>query len=1137
MDTKKILICGTFMRYACLLYLLQSHKIWSNSDIVAVGELQLIWEDKNANQILSSLRLYFLPEYTPEGRLHTHGEDEVVAVSEKAVLRVVDLLDWIARPSEVVWDHHSLYPDFLSDIRQEKVSIGDLCAKDDLAVIIRSVPQYTRYRSLLKRIAGQEKAWISNSLVLALGGFTAPTRNTFCSLFPGSPESESASSESSLSTPVPVYKAEKSTSSKNGVKKDLVLILSQKNTKEELDFLKRLIRFMERRHTPIERPPMLGFKQIDLHLFFFDKVSKLGGYEACMSKKLWKAVYDDIGGNPQNTSAATCTRRHYEKFLLPYEHDIVEDESVERDSASSPSNMDTKVDKSETLNNSLASSQKQQSSPNPEEYKNEDESENNAADTSIEGSQHEQQADSPTSEPPPALTNSAPAITNKNEMSESIPDEMDKKEAEEEENTRSSLSPQLMRNIKDSAGEIIPDVTITKQSVPKPSGSPLISQLNNMEQRMQSESPQMHIDPDGKRLQIDDLIIIPNNINAGTPEGGSALQNLAKIASRYQNQDPSYHLMRDQHNTTPLPLPFSNGNNKKGGGLGASGMNSAAAASLFSLLPPNVLSTPWTSKTQTTTSNSPSKSLFSSFPGLADAMKLGADGYHLLQFYENQMKSAANALATNPSSGGSPSRNPSSTGGLNSEALLALYEKELKTAQQSLSAKLNGGSSKTSETTTPKLSVPVSSPSTTPVPKDRNKVCKPPPETKRPPSLMQTPCAFVQTTNIYTNPLSELTQVREAAKTQQHNSQTAVQGLDLTFSRYSTASSGTSSPGILNLKTEKYLMDLSVKKEGLSVFKSETKANPFSAEALLSKPTKHPDLAKVSPSLSVRSGLTMSSGRSSTPELSFRNSKPPSPATPPAVSKSQMVRSSNYPATSHSPSIGGEGSKRSPWHTPVGSSRNNSPVTSGKPAIPVSPVVRENKMKQQQQQPNPADFASSLMGLANSFMPQSSGGNSNSSVAAQVNPYLALMASTAAGGGLPSKNLTSSHGGSGNPPGFPQTPLMDPATSAYYAALYSQQMFGAAGLNPFAGLGSNPAAAGLRPAFHTPTSVSSGNNHPSQSTGLDHLQASALQAMMARSSAAAAAAAAAANPYNAANYAGLTTGFLGLPPHPPRKDT
>jgi hypothetical protein len=44
------------------------------------------------------------------------------------------------------------------------------------------------------------------------------------------------------------------------------------------------------------------------------------------------------------------------------------------------------------------------------------------------------------------------------------------------------------------------------------------------------------LDPDGKRLQIDDLIIIPNHLQAPPPEGGgSALRNLAMIASRYQN--------------------------------------------------------------------------------------------------------------------------------------------------------------------------------------------------------------------------------------------------------------------------------------------------------------------------------------------------------------------------------------------------------------------------------------------------------------------------------------------------------------------------------------------------------------------------------------------------------------------------
>ena len=49
-------------------------KIWPNSDLVAIGELQLLWDDQNTNQTLSSLRLYFLPEYTPEGRMHYHGE-------------------------------------------------------------------------------------------------------------------------------------------------------------------------------------------------------------------------------------------------------------------------------------------------------------------------------------------------------------------------------------------------------------------------------------------------------------------------------------------------------------------------------------------------------------------------------------------------------------------------------------------------------------------------------------------------------------------------------------------------------------------------------------------------------------------------------------------------------------------------------------------------------------------------------------------------------------------------------------------------------------------------------------------------------------------------------------------------------
>jgi hypothetical protein len=51
---------------------------------------------------------------------------------------------------------------------------------------------------------------------------------------------------------------------------------------------------------------------VDLFLFYH-KVQRAGGYEAAVANKLWKGIYIELGGHPSNTSAATCTRRHYEK--------------------------------------------------------------------------------------------------------------------------------------------------------------------------------------------------------------------------------------------------------------------------------------------------------------------------------------------------------------------------------------------------------------------------------------------------------------------------------------------------------------------------------------------------------------------------------------------------------------------------------------------------------------------------------------------------------------------------------------------------------------------------------------------------------------------------------------------------------
>lgn len=51
-------------------------KLWTDQEIIAIGELQLLWTDcyQSPDSPLASLKLYFLPENTPDGRHEEHGE-------------------------------------------------------------------------------------------------------------------------------------------------------------------------------------------------------------------------------------------------------------------------------------------------------------------------------------------------------------------------------------------------------------------------------------------------------------------------------------------------------------------------------------------------------------------------------------------------------------------------------------------------------------------------------------------------------------------------------------------------------------------------------------------------------------------------------------------------------------------------------------------------------------------------------------------------------------------------------------------------------------------------------------------------------------------------------------------------------
>ncbi|CAL8320644.1 unnamed protein product [Lota lota] len=107
----------------------------------------------------------------------------------------------------------------------------------------------------------------------------------------------------------------------NGGVQETITRKEQKEPDEmsEEAFLKDLYLYMKKRDTPIDRVPHLGFKQIDLFVMY-KTVKDLGGYHQVTTHQLWKQVYNTLGGNPRSTSAATCTRRHYEKLLLPFEY-------------------------------------------------------------------------------------------------------------------------------------------------------------------------------------------------------------------------------------------------------------------------------------------------------------------------------------------------------------------------------------------------------------------------------------------------------------------------------------------------------------------------------------------------------------------------------------------------------------------------------------------------------------------------------------------------------------------------------------------------------------------------------------------------------------------------------------------------
>ncbi|WAR22006.1 ARI5B-like protein [Mya arenaria] len=275
---------------------------------ICIAELQLVWEEKHSSSDLASVRLYFLPECTPDGRQPNHGEDEVLAYYEKIVLKLSDLASLIVH--DVSWSegraafmgldypmqpgHKELAEAF--GMNKGKQPIDSDCSPD---IIVMTYSRYCRYRCMLKRLEGCEDKWLKNALVCAIGGFAAQKENNrvyFCKdifehadlddfelrcdhLAPnlkgrprgrrkssvrreggGESEEENSSCSSSFSsnmdTANKIRTGSRATPLRNGFRIDKIKV-----SKDEQAFLIDLHQFMKRRNTAIGRIPSLGFKQ------------------------------------------------------------------------------------------------------------------------------------------------------------------------------------------------------------------------------------------------------------------------------------------------------------------------------------------------------------------------------------------------------------------------------------------------------------------------------------------------------------------------------------------------------------------------------------------------------------------------------------------------------------------------------------------------------------------------------------------------------------------------------------------------------------------------------------------------------------------------------------------------------------
>ncbi|CAK8690039.1 unnamed protein product [Clavelina lepadiformis] len=84
------------------------------------------------------------------------------------------------------------------------------------------------------------------------------------------------------------------------------------------DFLEQLYKFMEDRGSPMNKTPILGYKDLDLFLLY-SLVQAKGGFHNITQSSDWREIYSDLGIPKLTQAAGHHVKNAYTKYLLGFE--------------------------------------------------------------------------------------------------------------------------------------------------------------------------------------------------------------------------------------------------------------------------------------------------------------------------------------------------------------------------------------------------------------------------------------------------------------------------------------------------------------------------------------------------------------------------------------------------------------------------------------------------------------------------------------------------------------------------------------------------------------------------------------------------------------------------------------------------